>query len=279
MEKILKSCAVYLTGTVFALFLASCSHPIGIVGYGKVLSESGDRDCYFYPFDLDKCKNYVVNDYMETYYASPFDGWQFHRWVNYCQNATDNQCSFNVPANIVNQFWGETAPPLIAVFTPIGADMPVVVDGKEWLQPSLFAGYTWEEISTVCPKGVCTGALPGSSINLTGYMWASVEDMNALFNHYLGLYPGLPLLGPGPDSIYLRGEIYQAFLDAGWLFHIIYWEGSGLGGFQFNDVANEPCIAEMVFVRRRETDNQLTTCYPSAEEGPWFYGAWFYRPL
>ena len=69
----------------------------------------------------------------------------------------------------------------------------VIRDGKEWLQPADFDSLTWYEIDTVCPEGACDGELNG--IDVTGYTWASVDDMNALFNSY-GVSPPV---GPGPD--------------------------------------------------------------------------------
>jgi len=49
---------------------------------------------------------------------------------------------------------------------------------------------------------------------MTGWIWASVEDLNALFNHYLGA----EVLGPGPDH-YIENpdsEWAPAFFDDGW---------------------------------------------------------------
>lgn len=60
----------------------------------------------------------------------------------------------------------------------------VLIDGREWLQPVDFTGYTYDEINEVCPNGICSGTLPGSSIDLTGYTWASILDVSGLFNSY-----------------------------------------------------------------------------------------------
>ena len=135
MKAMLKSLAPFFSVALVVLFLASCSHPIVIVGNGDVRSESGERDCLLEDFlaGQDNCtKNYVVHDYEETYNADPRPGWQFERWVNYCGNATDNTCSFDISAGTVHQFWGETALPLLAVFTKIDDPDTVVVDGKAW---------------------------------------------------------------------------------------------------------------------------------------------------
>jgi len=72
---------------------------------------------------------------------------------------------------------------------------PITVDGQEWLQPIDFLHHSWDEVSTVCDTstGACTGFLAGN--DLTGWTWASVDDVNSLFNHYIGSAE----LGPGPD--------------------------------------------------------------------------------
>jgi hypothetical protein len=60
----------------------------------------------------------------------------------------------------------------------------VTADGKEWLQPKDFVSYSYNQVSEVCPEGVCTGKLPGSNVNLTGYIWASIDDAESLFSYY-----------------------------------------------------------------------------------------------
>jgi hypothetical protein len=60
----------------------------------------------------------------------------------------------------------------------------VIRDGKEWLQPVDFTGYTYNQVNAVCPGGLCSGTLPGSSFDLTGYTWASVYEVSGLFNSY-----------------------------------------------------------------------------------------------
>jgi hypothetical protein len=80
---------------------------------------------------------------------------------------------------------------------PIIGDRPitdtVTADGKEWLQPADFLGYTYDQVSVTCPAGVCSGTLPGSTFDLTGYTWASIDEVSALFNSY-GL--SQPFTGP-----------------------------------------------------------------------------------
>ncbi|MDX2476185.1 MAG: hypothetical protein QNL05_02345, partial [Gammaproteobacteria bacterium] len=110
----------------FAIVLiCACSHPIEISGKGDVKSASGNRDCYLENFEQGKsnCKiNMVTGAYQETYYAVARQGWQFDKWLNYCTDAITNQCSFNIPAELVQKNQGVTVPPLVAVFTRNVAD-------------------------------------------------------------------------------------------------------------------------------------------------------------
>ena len=69
---------------------------------------------------------------------------------------------------------------LLAFCSPLFADD--IVDGKDWSQPNLFTGLSWNDISAVCNPGtgLCDGNLNG--IDVTGKTWASVDEVNGLFN-------------------------------------------------------------------------------------------------
>jgi hypothetical protein len=64
-----------------------------------------------------------------------------------------------------------------------GADI-VTVDGTDWAQVDLFTDLSWNDINTVCPGGVC-GAGTLNGYDMSGWEWASVSDLNSLFNGYL----------------------------------------------------------------------------------------------
>lgn len=72
---------------------------------------------------------------------------------------------------------------------------PVSVDGREWLQPADFLNLGWSDIATACHPGtgVCNGSLGGNL--LTGWTWAGIPDVNALFTSF-GI-PGFTGSGPG----------------------------------------------------------------------------------
>jgi hypothetical protein len=91
----------------------------------------------------------------------------------------------------------------------------VTANGKEWAQPDLFMYLSWNQINAVCPAGICTdgGILNGHL--MTGWAWASMGDVAALFNSY-GVSPPLSLVTPGRvESSYLSPWA-TAFFTAGW---------------------------------------------------------------
>jgi hypothetical protein len=103
------------------LLIYGCSHPIEIVGEGDVWS-TGGRSCTLEDYEAgkDNCtKNYVGGAYQETYHAEARTGWEFERWEQYCTDAPDHRCSFDVAAGDVQKAWGKTVPPLVAKFSPI----------------------------------------------------------------------------------------------------------------------------------------------------------------
>ena len=54
----------------------------------------------------------------------------------------------------------------------------ILAEGKNqlWLDPGDFLGYSYDQVAEVCPEGICSGSLPGSTIDLTGHIWASGDE-------------------------------------------------------------------------------------------------------
>lgn len=78
---------------------------------------------------------------------------------------------------------------------------PVTVDGNQWLQPLDFVNHSWNDIAGVCDPGtgICNGSLGGNV--LTGWTWASIPDLNALF--IASGVAGVPgITGPSPQFTY-----------------------------------------------------------------------------
>lgn len=165
-----------------------------------------------------------VNDtsFSDAFTAVPATGWYFEKWNKgggfFCGNSTDPTCTLSLVAGAGNSVIEAVVAssetfylmPIFKRARPITDTISVA--GGEWAQVDLFADLSWDDIKTVCPAGVCSGVLNG--FDMTGWMWASVEDLNSLFNHYIGF----EALGPGPDS-YAEGknsEWAPAFFNDGW---------------------------------------------------------------
>lgn len=144
---------------VALLLLGACSHPIEITGEGDVISASGTRNCTLEGFQSASApcrENLVAGAYQETYSAVPRAGWQFRRWASYCGGALNNQCAFNIPASLVQSFWGQAVDPLKAVFrSTTNTGFTTLVIGREDVTPmaaalqSLAAAAGFAEHSTV----------------------------------------------------------------------------------------------------------------------------------
>lgn len=60
----------------------------------------------------------------------------------------------------------------------------MLANDLEWAQVDLFSETTWSEINALYAGGPCgAGSLKG--FELLGWTWASIGDLNALFNSYL----------------------------------------------------------------------------------------------
>jgi hypothetical protein len=182
-----------------AVSMAGCKLAVIVVEGGEVQSISSGT-C----LEGSICVH-QVNDtnYTETFTAVPNSGWVFERWNSgygfFCGESTDPVCVVSA----VEAGGNEAIEAIIAsdktfyimpVFIPPQPITDTVtVDGREWAQVDLFTNLTWDHINAVCPEGVCAGILNG--FDMTGWAWASVDDVNALFNFYIGSEK----LGPGPD--------------------------------------------------------------------------------
>ncbi len=161
-------------------------------------------------------------NFSETFTAVPDKGWYFEKWNSgdgfICGGSSDREC-------FVSSEGASGNPALEALIASSDTFylMPILkrarpitdtisVAGREWAQVDLFADLSWSDINTTCPAGICSGVLNG--FDMTGWMWASVEDLNSLFNHYIGF----EALGPGPDT-YGEGKNSAwapAFFNDGW---------------------------------------------------------------
>jgi hypothetical protein len=135
-------------------------------------------------------------NFSETFTAVPDTGWYFQKWNAgdrlFCGGSTNPTCTLSFQgyeeskevADIVassEMFY------LMPIFKPSeinSVDGKITVNGKQWLQTDSFSGYSYDQVSAVCPGRVCSGFLPGSTTDLTGYTWASSDDFYALSEAY-----------------------------------------------------------------------------------------------
>jgi hypothetical protein len=115
-----------LFGLLYLSLVTACSHPLEIVGEGDISASTGTNSC---TLEDQPCANYVTGDYNVTFIALPRAGWIFSGWEG-CGTQFPT-CSMNVPGEMVYQHWGQTMPPLRALFTP-DASSPTITTSTSW---------------------------------------------------------------------------------------------------------------------------------------------------
>ncbi len=95
---------------------------------------------------------------------------------------------------------------LILVGPTLAIAAPVNVGGSEWMQVTDTAGFSWDDISAVCDPatGTCSSKLLSGTVNLSGWTWASAEEVGALFS----------MLTPHPGGITDYSETGSAWAPA-----------------------------------------------------------------
>ena len=131
-----------------ALLLTGCGHPLHIEGQGDIVSSSGQRNCQL---EEQPCNIVVVGAYQESYSAQSRAGFTFSHWEG-CPQTTE-VCTFDVDAETVKLFWGQTSGPLVAVFVESENLEPVSqVEAALFLQRATF-GPKLSEIESVASLG------------------------------------------------------------------------------------------------------------------------------
>jgi len=70
---------------------------------------------------------------------------------------------------------------LLSTLSSTGASANPIIEGREWLQPLLTRGYSWDDFNAVCAGGTCSGRVDGDGYDLTGWEWASIFEVGELF--------------------------------------------------------------------------------------------------
>ena len=165
--------------------------------------------------------------------------------------------------------YGQTAIPLSET---------VNVNGKLWAQPRLFTYFSWYDVDAICPAetGICgAGSLNG--FELEGWTWASVEDMNALFNAYIG---SNVMMGP-TELRDVGGTWAGTFLsEFEFTYEGPYRDYQGIAGWMrtTDPVFGSPLYATLVdyysapdFWSFADTENRTCCGAPFSGGGAWFF--------
>jgi hypothetical protein len=137
--------------------------------------------------------------YSEVFTAIPRPGWKFTKWNSgggfFCKDSTEPTCALTAQGAEGNeQIEGIIASDRTFYIMPIFVPSPPITDtvtfnGIVWAQADLFGYVSLTEMNNICPKpeGLCSGFLEGYDIS--GWIWASIEDVSDLLVS-LG-HPGL----------------------------------------------------------------------------------------
>jgi hypothetical protein len=145
----------------------------------------------------------------------------------------------------------------------------------------LFVDLSWNQIEVQCPSGICSSSAVLNGYSMSGWTLASVDDVNALFSHYIGY----DALGPGPDFVYASSwdGWGKLMFDDG--FRLTLQEGSdgrAIEGLTASEVSVEPDHVHVgVFVdsfsNNGGPDSARTYGSHGRDEAYGITGAWFYK--
>jgi hypothetical protein len=302
---------------VITSLMIGCKLAVVVVEGGEVMSTSpiiceGSNVCIF---DVED------TSFADTFAALADSGWYFEKWNAgdrfFCAGSSDPLCMLSLVEAEGNVDIEELVASsetfyLMPIFKP-SEDM-ITVNGKQWLQVDLFSNLTWDEINEICPGGPCKDQGFINDRDMTGWMWAAVEDVNSLFNYYLGG----EILGPGPDRSYSYDRSPNAspsndFFSDGWrttyaridLFGEWFFIDRGISGwtngtdFQFPNcfsglTPSRRCVILPTVIAGSDSSDGLVS-FGSTSRSYWSMvtdststgfpgggetiGAWFYRTL
>jgi len=284
----MKRVSKFLLLLSITVLVAGCKLAVIVVEGGEVQS-AGSGTCIASAICI---VDVTDPNFSETFDAVPDKGWYFHKW-NYghrffCSGSTDPTCTLSFQGHedskeVANMVASDETFYLMPVFKRTSGYPPIVGGNKEWLEPADFLGYSPRQVETICPppSGACSGFLPNSSVDLTGYYWASLADIAELLN---GMRPydspisGSDLVDPFPDPP--DPELLLG-VDADLLFEYFthtykFFEGGPqlvLGAFS-RDQAQEPQHYEGIVIQHGIIGDG--DAYIDDTSGS---GAWFWRPL
>lgn len=203
---------------LITIAVAGCKIRIVNPNTGSVMTESGAFSC-----DADEaCEISVVDLFFdETFMAVPQPDYYFVGWKKKDKRLCGGRLK---PCHIFTSAFEDNE--ILMSFLqsdeefylqPLFSSAPPITDvvkigNRVWAQADLFLDLSWADISEVCPlpKGICDGQL--NSYDVSGWVWASIDDVFGLL-----VSLGHPTLTYPPTFVY--GEISSdwapAFYDTG----------------------------------------------------------------
>ena len=182
-----KTKLLVLVGIIF--LLAGCKLAVINVEGGEVesivLTSSGSGTCVTGTVCIIDVSD---PNFLALFIAKPDPGWDFEKWNSgdrfFCGGSSEQVCplsfkGYEESEAVEEMVASDEAFYLMPIFKPheFNPQEDVVrANGKEWIQPAIFANISWESINDVCPAttGICDGSLAG--INMTGWTWASARS-------------------------------------------------------------------------------------------------------
>jgi hypothetical protein len=203
------------------LLTAGCKLAIVVVEGGEVVS-SRSGTCVA---GMVCIVNVTDPGFSETFTAVPDTAWRFEKWNSgdmfFCGDSTDPTCTLSFEGHEESESVEKiVASSQVFYLMPVFVPAKPIIDtitagGKEWAQVDLFFLLLWQEINAICPApaGVCVDNGTLNGYDMTGWAWASVDDVKALFNGYIGE----DVLGPETDFYRdATGQTVERFFDDGW---------------------------------------------------------------
>jgi PEP-CTERM motif-containing protein len=147
----------------------------------------------------------------------------------------------------------------------------VIVGTQEWAQVDLFTNVSWATLNSQCPGGVCSLASTVNGYDLNGWTWASVQDVQTMFDVFTGQSTPAPTRYIELDSTWAP-LMFSLFNPT---------EVSTSGVLSLRGYSSTPWVGNSVYtplVRDRSSYDETYSENTNGNAGADIIGAWFLRP-
>jgi hypothetical protein len=156
----------------------------------------------------------------------------------------------------------------------VAATVNPVIEGKEWYQPNDIRGESWDAIALICPTNgiACAGQL--GLIDVTGWIWASAEEVGDMFSS----------ISPHPGGV---GQYQERDSSWGSTFFTLFDDTQPglathnvISGYTSSLSAPDTAIKGTIILRHGynqfDSVSTVSSAYTDDRYGP--QAAWLYRP-